>query len=391
MPLDDFQRHIARIIAKNRTVDSVVAVGSALNQHGVRHSNDIDLFHSTSADVQTAAHLDAAALADAGYDIVFERRGEGMQEAIVAREGVGHTRLQWVQAGSYHYFRPIADPEFGLRLSFIDLATNKTLAAASRREPRDYVDLRFILTTGVPLWQLINGAAGKDASITLLGILDAIRRHSSFTRRELEQAGFLAEPVDPATGIGRLRQLLEGAEMPINALPGSALCGVVLEVGSQRLLKEPPNPHDDFQLIEPVEGPSWPQGRELDAYLIARIIRNFGSRGERFWQTDEAETIPGSLRLDRVNDEIRRYVEQATWIGPADEKGLLAIRWAGEGDDEEARREALLALRPQVSQALLREEWRRRDPMMLDEWESRSRSPFPNIRTPKRTIEGPSR
>ena len=50
----------------------------------------------------------------------------------------------------YNFYQPVPDPEFGWRLHFADLAVNKVLAAASRRQPRDLVDLYLVHTSAAP-------------------------------------------------------------------------------------------------------------------------------------------------------------------------------------------------------------------------------------------------
>src|ERR1700723_1847075 len=51
----------------------------------------------------------------------------------------------------FRFFPAIADALFGYRLHVADLATNKALAAAGRREPRDVLDLIYIDERHLPL------------------------------------------------------------------------------------------------------------------------------------------------------------------------------------------------------------------------------------------------
>jgi len=51
------------------------------------------------------------------------------------------TKLEWVADSDYRFFPTVADDLFGHVLHPVDLATNKAMAAADRREVRDSVDL----------------------------------------------------------------------------------------------------------------------------------------------------------------------------------------------------------------------------------------------------------
>ena len=87
MPIGKFQSDVLRVLASQRSPDSYIAGGVAINREGPRYSDDIDIFHDTEARLESAALSDAAALATAGYDVAWGRVREGKREAMVSRGG----------------------------------------------------------------------------------------------------------------------------------------------------------------------------------------------------------------------------------------------------------------------------------------------------------------
>nr|WP_294521005.1 hypothetical protein [uncultured Rhodopila sp.] len=63
------------------------------------------------------------------------------------------------------FFPTLEDPLFGYRLHVADIATNKALAAAGRREPRDVLDLLYIHDRHLPLGAVIWAAVAKAPAI----------------------------------------------------------------------------------------------------------------------------------------------------------------------------------------------------------------------------------
>ena len=70
------------------------------------------------------------------------------------------TRTQWLR-DSASPFPAIEDKVFGYRLHDLDLAVNKVLAMAGRREPGDYYDVIKLHQSGQPLPTLGLGRAGE--------------------------------------------------------------------------------------------------------------------------------------------------------------------------------------------------------------------------------------
>jgi hypothetical protein len=171
-----------------------VAGGAVLQRHAFRASEDLDIFNAPSIDVATTAELDMADLAVAGFEISLTTKSEGFVEAIAARPGIGTTKIQWVQYSGYNFYQPVPDSEFGWRLHVADLAVNKVLAAASRRQPRDLVDLFLVHTFIMPLSHALWAAPGKDAEMTPQKAIERIRYHSQYAPGELQNSVLAPAP-----------------------------------------------------------------------------------------------------------------------------------------------------------------------------------------------------
>ena len=87
-----------------------------------------------------AALSDSAVLEAAGYNVEWLRQLPMIYTAGVTKDDDG-TRLEWVVDSDYRFFPTMRDEIFGYVLHPVDLAMNKVMAAAGRRELRDLVDL----------------------------------------------------------------------------------------------------------------------------------------------------------------------------------------------------------------------------------------------------------
>jgi hypothetical protein len=70
VPISKFQSDMLRLLAAQRSPDSYVAGGIAINRQGPRYSGDIDIFHDSDVRLESAVRADEAALAAAGYAIM---------------------------------------------------------------------------------------------------------------------------------------------------------------------------------------------------------------------------------------------------------------------------------------------------------------------------------
>lgn len=183
MAVTAFQSKVLRLIAHRRIEggETYVAGGLALNHQlgRPRVSSDIDVFNSTYEALERAADCDCAILEKAGYRLDVIRKRDFIVEVCVS-DGNDKTDLQWVLDSAYRFFPLIEDELLGLTLHPFDLATNKLLALAGRRVPRDWVDTITCSEDIQPLGLLAWAANGKDIGLTPLYILEmAMRTHYS--------------------------------------------------------------------------------------------------------------------------------------------------------------------------------------------------------------------
>jgi hypothetical protein len=185
MALTSLQRRILRIIAKNRSPDSHIAGGAPLARISGRVSDDIDVFHDAEEAVLRAVEMDVAALKEAGLGIATTTHSRSLVDGVVTgREGES-TRIQWSRDSAMRFFPAIKDKVFGYRLHDLDLAVNKVLAMAGRREPRDYYDVIELHRAGKALAMLAWAAPAKDPGFSPELILDEINRNSNYAASEL--------------------------------------------------------------------------------------------------------------------------------------------------------------------------------------------------------------
>lgn len=230
MPLSKFQSEVLQTLASQRSPDSYIAGGVAINRDGPRFSGDIDIFHDSEARLESAVQADATALKAAGYGVVWGRSREGKRDAIVTRED-NAMNLEWVTDSAFRFFPAMPDALFGYVLHPVDLATNKAAAAADRRVPRDIVDLVTIHENILPLGAVLCAAVGKFPGVTPEEMLSEITRHSRFTTEEF-QALATEQPVDVPRLHRRIRSMVEDAEDFIARVPSEAV-GVVFMEGEK--------------------------------------------------------------------------------------------------------------------------------------------------------------
>jgi hypothetical protein len=217
VPLSDLQATILRLLARHRNPESYVAGATALNQDGPRFSVDIDIFHDREEAVANAATADGALLAAAGFDIGWTRREPGLHVATIRRDAEG-TRLEWARDSDFRFFPAMPDRLFGFRLHPADLAANKALAAAGRREPRDVLDLLFVHERILPLGAVIWAAVGKDPGYTPESLIAEIRRNARYHADDFADLA-VTVPVDAHAVACRLREALDAAEQFARTMP----------------------------------------------------------------------------------------------------------------------------------------------------------------------------
>lgn len=230
MAVTRFQSEILKLIARSRIAggETYVAGGLALN-HQLRRprvSEDIDVFNSSYDALVSASDMDRSVLVAAGYEVVLKRERNYVVEVTVSKGGET-TDIQWVQDSAYRFFPLITDDLLGLTLHPFDLATNKLLALAGRRVPRDWVDTITCAELIQPLAFLAWAANGKDQGLTPNFILDMCSR-TTYVQKELDMVIRSSEPVDAAALSRRWHGMIERARETVKFLPPEEVGKVVM-------------------------------------------------------------------------------------------------------------------------------------------------------------------
>lgn len=238
--------------------------------HEPRASGDIDIFHDSDKSAATSADHDAALLLSAGYRLRWLRRTGGVYSLIAHKDGED-VKLEWVSDSDFRFFPIIADDVFGYVLHPIDLATNKVMAAATRREVRDIVDLVTIHRTILPLGALIWAAVEKSPGFTPEGLIGEIRRNMHYPVEEWRQLS-ASEPIDPKETLAALRAALDEAEVFVTKMPSDKMGLLFLD--KQGAVVQP-DPYR-LELYQPHAGTRlghWPQSPDIAAALMERLKR----------------------------------------------------------------------------------------------------------------------
>jgi hypothetical protein len=208
VPLTPFQAEVVRQLAPNRSPESYVAGGIALNaSEPIRWSVDVDVFHDVEDAVIRASEADMATLLGAGYAIQREIWTPTFRRAWVARgeEGV---KLEWGQDSAWRFFPIQRDAVLGWRLHRFDAITNKALALGGRSETRDLVDL-VANAEAFPLHVVIWAACAKDPGYSPLLLLNQMQRNSRVDIAELREMGSSFEPVALKTSWLRMVEIAQ--------------------------------------------------------------------------------------------------------------------------------------------------------------------------------------
>jgi hypothetical protein len=214
MPISGLQREVATIALRVAArYGFALAGGNALIAHGVidRPTEDVDLFSDQETGVAAAADAVEAALRAAGFvaarqdginDLgdIFEGMGEGLAEWLITSPAGQQTMLQMA------YFARTRGPvtmHVGPVLDIEDLAGWKTVALASRVEPRDYVDTAAALGR-YTIDQLIELAKHLDQGLSDRDFADVGRQLDRMPDGLFARYGLT--PADVATVRDRFRE-----------------------------------------------------------------------------------------------------------------------------------------------------------------------------------------
>lgn len=118
-----------------------------------------------TAKERVAQAVDSAVLQANGYALQWLRREPAFYAVLASKED-SSTKLEWVVDSDFRFFPTVRDDTFGYILHPVDLAMNKVMAAAGRREPRDVVDLVTINDRVLPIGAVIIAAVEKSPGFT---------------------------------------------------------------------------------------------------------------------------------------------------------------------------------------------------------------------------------
>jgi hypothetical protein len=270
VPISKFQSDILRLIAANRDPESFVAGGVPINRAGPRFSADIDIFHDREHRVAAAAVADVRTLTDAGYEVIWLRQQPATYAASI-KLGNEETKLEWIADSDYRFFPAVKDDQFGYVLHVVDLAINKVMAAASRREPRDIVDLLTLDETVLPLGALVWAAVNIAPGYTPEGLIAEIRRNARYPADELRQLA-AEPPIDPDGVFQRLRAALDLADQFVAAMPSEKAGLLFLDAG--RPVQPDPHRLDNFVTHAPRRRGHWPSSPDISAAMLAQLQKS---------------------------------------------------------------------------------------------------------------------
>ncbi len=184
-----------------------LAGGTALAEYylGHRLSFDLDFFTSEGPLILPQSYL-IEALGRAGdLDVTVVRRFNTYVEFIVT-DGIESLKVDLAQDSAFR-LEPPGQTDDGIRVSSrADLRVDKLLAYFGRAEPRDAVDLHFILRE-VALDELLVQAAEKDPGFDLYWFAVALNRAGDFPDQLERWPVRMVQPFDPRALKAQFRDL----------------------------------------------------------------------------------------------------------------------------------------------------------------------------------------
>ncbi len=275
MPLDNFQKEIITVISACRDPDSPFAGGAVIQQHGIRLSDDLDIF--AAGELDELMETDKSALEAEGYFVELRESFSGFRECTVSKPNIGTTILQWTHGLTSEFFAPAPDPLFGWRLHFADLAINKALAAGSRMRKRDFVDLWMLDQHVMPLWRLAGAAPGKDPIFSPLSLIEAISRNWHFARSQTQERVDLTISVSIEEFGPALLESIHMARVTLHRMRP--------EVSGRLQVDESGRPVVNRELVDggrwitPRPGGALPSFDGIDSEMIAGLVAEYGPEG----------------------------------------------------------------------------------------------------------------
>ncbi|MGD2071219.1 MAG: nucleotidyl transferase AbiEii/AbiGii toxin family protein [Gemmatimonadota bacterium] len=241
MPLTEFQRRVLGVVAPARTPDSYLAGGTALHfsPSSTRFSHDLDLFHDAIERVAEAFEQDSALLQAEGYELEVVLSQPGFIRAVV-RRGERATQIDWARDSAWRFMPVVKDELGGYLLHPVDLATNKVLVLAGRDEPRDFVDVLYVMDHILPLGAVVWAAVAKDPGFNPLSLLEHLRRRGRYRPEDVARLDTV-EPFDLPSAKERWLGALDRAETFVRSRPSDEVGCLYYSLERGRF--EAPSPH----------------------------------------------------------------------------------------------------------------------------------------------------
>jgi hypothetical protein len=162
----------------------------------------------------------------------------------------------------------LQDALFGYVLHPADIATNKALAAAGRREPRDIVDLLGIHEWYLPLGAVLWAAAAKDPGFSPEGLVAQIRRLGRYQQADYDR--LLTEvPIDAAVIARGLRAALDEADAFVRAMP-AGMEGLLFLREDGHPAQPDPAKLDSYTTHGGQQRGHWPSSPEISRAMLER-------------------------------------------------------------------------------------------------------------------------
>ena len=226
--------------------------------------DDIDFFHGREEQVSRAVEEDTAVLLEHGYVFDWLRR-EPLFFSLLVRRGDETSKLEWVVDSDFRFFPAVKDELFGYMLHPVDLAANKIMAAAGRREPRDIVDLVMIHDQVLPLGAVVWAAVGKSLGFTPEGLINEVRRLARYTEADFRRITS-DPPVDPALAMTQFRKALNEAEAFVERMPTEKVGLLFLKNG--KAVQPDPDRLDDYTTHAGQRRGHWPTSTEISTAMF---------------------------------------------------------------------------------------------------------------------------
>ncbi len=217
--------------------------------------------------MQAAVAADTALLIRNGLQIQWTRQFPTLRTAII-RSDADATLLEWLVDSAYRFFPAVQDELFGYVLHPADIATNKALAAAGRREPRDIVDLLDIHQRYLRLGAVAWAASAKDPGLSPEGIIAEIRRNGRYQQADYDRLSS-ETPIDAAATARALRTALDEADAFVRAMP-AGLEGLLFLSNAGQPVQPDPARVGSYVTHGGQERGHWPSSPEIGRAMMER-------------------------------------------------------------------------------------------------------------------------